>query len=329
MDLLNDLTVFARVAEQGSFTAAAESLRLSKSAVSKQVARLEARLGSRLLSRTTRRLTLTETGRVVLGHAERALAEAQAAEAAVQNLQTAPRGLLRVNMPMSFGLSHVAPLLPEFLASYPELRVDVSLNDRRVDLLEEDVDVAIRIGDLRDSTLAARRLAPIRGVVCAAPGYIERYGLPKTPDELKWHHCLIYTYLSEPDIWRFSDGSAVKVNGPMRAHNGEVLLQAARAGLGIVRLPSFLCGEDLAAGRLLPLLEEYRLPDSGVHAVYPASRHMTPKLRAFIDFLAARFNADAVDAPWDCRWIHLRQKVAESGLPPPANMLKRRRSQRT
>ncbi|MBX3453167.1 LysR family transcriptional regulator [Ferrovibrio sp.] len=329
MDLLNDLTVFARVAEQGSFTAAAESLRLSKSAVSKQVARLEARLGSRLLTRTTRRLTLTETGRVVLDHAERALAEAQAAEAAVQNLQTAPRGLLRVNMPMSFGLSHVAPLLPEFLAAYPELRVEVSLNDRRVDLLEEDVDVAIRIGDLRDSTLAARRLAPIRGVVCAAPSYIERFGAPKTPDELKWHHCLIYTYLPEPDIWRFSDGSAVRVNGPMRANNGDVLLQAARGGLGIVRLPSFLCGNDLADGALVPLLEEYRLPDSGVHAVYPAGRHMTPKLRAFIDFLATRFNAGGIDTPWDCRWIHLRQKVAESGLPAPANMLKKRRSQRT
>ncbi|MBP7064458.1 LysR family transcriptional regulator, partial [Ferrovibrio sp.] len=164
MDYLADLAVFARVVEQKSFTAAAASLRLSKSAVSKQIARLEQHLGTQLLQRTTRRLQLTETGRIVQAHAERLLAEAQAVEAAVQNLQEAPRGLLKVNLPMSFGLSHVAPLLPELLAQCPDLKIEASFNDRRVDLLEEDVDAAIRIGALADSSLNARRLAPARVV---------------------------------------------------------------------------------------------------------------------------------------------------------------------
>jgi len=313
MDHLADLAVFARVAEQGSFTIAAQSLRLSKSAVSKQVARLEARFGTRLIQRTTRRLVLTETGRVVLVHAERLLAEAEAAEAAVQNLQAAPRGLLRVNMPMSFGLAHVAPLLPELLTRYPELQLDLSLNDRRVDLLEEDVDLAIRIGALPDSSLAARRLAPNRFVVCAAPAYLERYGTPRVPDQLKWHHCLIYTYLPDPDLWHFggADPCSVRVQGPLRANNGDVLHRAALAGLGILRSPSFIVGADLAAGRLVPILEACAVPDSGIHAVYPATRHLTPKLRAFIDFLTEKFGPEP---PWDCNWIALRQPGAKAGL---------------
>jgi len=310
MDYLSDLAVFARVAEQMSFTAAAQSLGLSKSAVSKQIARLEQRLGSQLLQRTTRRLQLTETGRIVQAHAERVMAEAQAAEAAVQNLQEAPRGLLKVNLPMSFGLSHVAPLLPELLAQCPDLRIEASYNDRRVDLLEEDVDAAVRIGDLADSTLNARRLGPARVVYAAAPSYIEKFGTPKHPDELKWHHCLIYSYLADPLLWRFASEPggesdiAVRVQGPLTANNGDALRLAALAGTGIARLPSFVIGPDIAAGRLVPILEEYRVADLGIYAVYPAQRHLTPKLRAFIDFLADKFGPEP---PWDCAWIGLRQ----------------------
>ncbi len=326
MDYLADLAVFARVVEQKSFTAAAASLRLSKSAVSKQIARLEQHLGTQLLQRTTRRLQLTETGRIVQVHAERLLAEAQAVEAAVQNLQEAPRGVLRVNLPMSFGLSHVAPLLPELLAQCPDLKIEASFNDRRVDLLEEDVDAAIRIGALADSSLNARRLAPARVVYAAAPAYLEKFGTPKHPDELKWHHCLIYSYVSEPEIWRFSSPAgappsiAVRVQGPLTANNGDALRLAALAGSGIARLPSFVIGPDIAAGRLVPLLEEFRLPDLGIYAVYPAQRHLTPKLRAFIDFFAARFGPEP---PWDCTWIKLRhdgdvrQNGADKGLPSP------------
>lgn len=345
MDYLADLAVFARVVEQKSFTAAAASLRLSKSAVSKQIARLEQRLGTQLLQRTTRRLQVTETGRIVQAHAERLLAEAQAAEAAVQNLQDSPRGLLKVNLPMSFGLTHVAPLLPELMAQCPDLKIEVSFNDRRVDLLEEDVDVAVRIGELADSTLTARRLAPARVVFAASPAYLEKFGTPRHPDELKWHHCLIYSYMPEPNIWRFAAEPGaplsiqIPVQGALTANNGDALRLAALAGSGLARLPSFVIGPDIAAGRLVPVLEEFRVPDIGIFAVYPAQRHLTPKLRAFIDFLSQRFGPEP---PWDCSWIGirqpaeavkggegLRQAAADKGLPAQNPMLNKRRSKGT
>lgn len=300
MDHLADLAVFARVVETGGFSAAATTLRLSKSAVSKQIARLEQRLGAQLLQRTTRRLSLTETGRIVLEHAQRVLAEAEAAEAAVQNLQAMPRGLLRVNLPMSFGLAYVAPLLPELLALYPELRVDLTFNDRLVDLMEEEVDVAIRIGHLADSSLTARRLAPVRPITCASESYLRKAGVPLKPDDLRQHECLLYKYLPEPDIWRYEGPGgpwAVRVGGRLTANNGDVLRAAAVAGHGIVRSPSFIAGPDIAAGRLVPLLEAYEPAPLGIHAVYPAQRFLTPKVRAFIDFLAERF---APHPPWEC-----------------------------
>lgn len=211
MDHLADLAIFARVVELESFSAAAATLGLSKSAVSKQISRLEQRLGAQLLQRTTRKLSLTETGRIVLEHAQRVLLEAEAAEAAVQNLQALPRGLLRVNLPMSFGLGYVAPLLPELLALCPELRVDLTFNDRTIDLLEEEVDVAIRIGNLADSTLTARRLAPVRPITCAAESYLRKAGVPLKPEDLRQHECLIYKYLPDPHTWHYEGRAA-----PMR-----------------------------------------------------------------------------------------------------------------
>lgn len=300
MEHLADLAVFARVVEANSFSAAAAALRLSKSAVSKQVARLEQRLGAQLLQRTTRKLTLTETGRIVLAHAQRVLAEAEAADAAVQNLQSAPRGLLRVNLPMSFGLAYVAPLLPELLSRCPELHIDLTFNDRRVDLLEEDVDVAIRIGDLADSTLTVRRLAPARFITCASEAYLRKAGVPLTPADLQQHECLIYKYLPEPSVWHYKGPGgpwAIKVSGRLHANNGDALRDAALAGHGIVRSPSFILGPDVAAGRLVPILEAYEPEPFGIYAVYPAQRYLTPKLRAFIDFLAERFGPEP---PWEC-----------------------------
>lgn len=300
MDHLSDLAVFARVVEMNGFGAAAQTLKLSKSAVSKQIARLERRLGTQLLQRTTRKLALTETGRIVLGHAQRVLQEAEAADAAVQNLQALPRGLLRVNLPMSFGIAHVAPLLPQLLAQCPELQVELTFNDRRVDLLEEDVDVAIRVGDLADSSLTARRLAPARFITCATESYLRRAGVPLTPEELRQHECLIYTYLPEPEVWKYRRGEtvcAVRVSGRLRANNGDALRDAALAGHGVLRSPSFIVGPDVAAGRLIPLLEGYEPPVYGIYAVYPAQRYLTPKVRAFIDFLAARFGPQP---PWEC-----------------------------
>ncbi|WP_298727131.1 LysR family transcriptional regulator [uncultured Ferrovibrio sp.] len=300
MDHLADLAVFARVVEANSFSAAAASLRLSKSAVSKQIARLEERLGAQLLQRTTRKLTLTETGRIVLDHAQRVLIEAEAAEAAVQNLQTAPRGQLRVNLPMSFGLAYVTPLLPELLSKYPELHIDLTFNDRRVDLLEEDVDVAIRIGELADSTLTVRRLAPARFITCASEAYLRKAGVPLKPSDLQQHECLIYKYLPEPFLWRYEGPGgpwSVKVSGRLHANNGEALRDAAVAGHGVVRSPSFIVGPDIAAGRLVPILEAYEPASFGIYAVYPAQRYLTPKLRAFIDFLVERFGPRP---PWEC-----------------------------
>ena len=300
MDHLADMAVFARVVEANSFSAAAASLRLSKSAVSKQIARLEQRLGAQLLQRTTRKLTLTETGRIVLDHAQRVLIEAEAAEAAVQNLQTAPRGQLRVNLPMSFGLAYVTPLLPELLSKYPELHIDLTFNDRRVDLLEEDVDVAIRIGELADSTLTGRRLAPARFITCASEAYLRKAGVPLKPSDLQQHECLIYKYLPEPFLWRYEGPGgpwSVKVSGRLHANNGEALRDAAVAGHGVVRSPSFIVGPDIAAGRLVPILEAYEPASFGIYAVYPAQRYLTPKLRAFIDFLVERFGPRP---PWEC-----------------------------
>ncbi|WP_341702739.1 LysR family transcriptional regulator [Ferrovibrio sp.] len=304
IDNLADLAVFAKVVELNSFSEAARNLKLSKSAVSKQVARLEDRLGAQLLQRTTRRLTLTETGRIVLTHAQRVLAEADAADIAVQSLYSAPRGRLRVNLPLSFGLGHIAPLVPDFLSLCPELHVDLSFNDRLIDLLEEDVDLAIRIGDLRDSTLVARRLAPARAVFCAAPAYLRRAGVPLKPGDLRQHECLLYTYLPEPDSWPVLDeagiAASIRVSGRLHANNGDALRAAALAGHGIVRLPSFIVGPDLAAGLLVPVLEDFTPPPAGIYAVYPAQRYLTPKVRAFIDFLAERFGPEP---PWDCVWL--------------------------
>lgn len=300
MEQLADLAVFAKVIEHNSFSAAAAALRLSKSAVSKQITRLERRLGAQLLQRTTRKLALTETGRIVLVHAQRVLIEAEAADAAVQNLQTAPRGLLRVNLPMSFGLGYVAPLLSELLTRYPELRIDLTFNDRRIDLLEEDVDVAIRIGDLADSTLTARRLAFSRFITCASESYLRKAGVPMAPADLRQHECLVYNYLPEAQTWRYDgDGGpwAIKVSGRLHANNGDALREAALAGHGIVRSPSFIVGPDIAARRLVPVLEAYEPAPFGIHAVYPAQRYLTPKLRAFIDFLVERFGPEP---PWEC-----------------------------
>lgn len=300
MEQLLDLAAFAKVVEHNSFSGAAAALRLSKSAVSKQIARLERRLGAQLLQRTTRKLALTETGRIVLAHAQRVLAEAEAADAAVQNLQSAPRGLLRVNLPMSFGLGYVAPLLPELLTRCPELRIDLTFNDRRVDLLDDDVDVAIRIGDLADSTLTARRLAFSRFITCAAESYLRKAGVPLVPADLRQHECLVYNYLPEAQTWRYEgEGGpwAIKVSGRLHANNGDALRDAALAGIGLVRSPSFIVGPDIAAGRLVPVLEAYEPVPFGIYAVYPAQRFLTPKLRAFIDFLVERFGPEP---PWEC-----------------------------
>ncbi|GAB4344862.1 MAG: LysR family transcriptional regulator [Gammaproteobacteria bacterium] len=292
MDSLTDIAVFVQVVESGSFTAAAEKLGLSKSVVSKYVTRLEERLGARLLHRTTRRLSLTEVGRVFHARSQLGLRELEEAEAEVSRLQGAPRGELRINSPMSFGILHLAPALPEFLSLYPELTVDMNLDDRRIDLVEEGFDLAIRIGELPDSSLVARRLAPCRHVVCGSPRYFERCGLPRTPEDLRDHNAITFKYQDSPHEWHFvtpTGGVArVRVSGTIRMNNSLGLREALLRDVGLTLTPSFVVGADIAAGRLRAVLTDYQALELSIYALYPERRHLSPKVRAFIDFLSQR-----------------------------------------
>jgi DNA-binding transcriptional LysR family regulator len=294
MDRLETLTVFRKVAEGGSFSGAARELGLSNAAVSKHIARLEAELGARLIDRTTRRMSLTEAGRAYFERCARILDDLAEADQAVSHLASAPRGLLRVTAPAAFGVPYLSRLLPEFLARWPEVSVDLSFNDRFVDLVEEGIDLALRIRtDLPDSQLVVRRLATVERVLCAAPAYLARRGEPKHPRELADHDCLIYTLAASPREWRFEgpDGPVtVAVGGRFRANNGQAVLAAAEAGLGIAMAPSFTVAAGLREGRVKPLLCDWPIAPHGLYVVYPPGRHLSPKVRAFADFLAERFS---------------------------------------
>ncbi|MCG8690135.1 MAG: LysR family transcriptional regulator [Minwuiales bacterium] len=299
MENLAGMAVFAAVVEARSFSSAAVRLALSKSAVSKQVSRLEDRLGARLLNRTTRRLSLTEVGETFYRHCVRVLEEAEAAEQAVTHLHEEPRGRIKINAPMSFGILHLADAIPDFLARYPQVTVDIDLSDRFVDLIEEGYDLAIRIANLNDSSLIARRLAPVRRIVAGSPAYFAARGVPERPADLKDHNCLRYTYVADGREWRFrgSDGEeAIEVSGSMRANNSDVLRGAALAGVGLMMAPTFIVGDEVRAGRLRPVLTEFEIADLGIYAVYPHKRHLSPKVRAFVDFLAERYGDDPY---WD------------------------------
>lgn len=302
MDSVSAMITFARVVETRSFSAAARRLGMSKSAVSKQIARLEDRLGARLLNRTTRRISPTEVGAALFERCARIAAEVEEAEQIVTRMHAAPRGVLKVNAPVSFGHLHLTPALAPFMARHPELRVDLSLNDRFVDVVEEGFDVVIRIARLADSSLVARQLAPARRIVCAAPSYLARHGMPQTPAELAGHDCLLYGQPAVQDEWRFVDRAggahAVKVDGCFRADNGDALRAALLEGLGVGLMPTFLVGEDITAGRLIHLLPDHENPFGAVNAVYPHSRHLSPKVRAFVDHLVERFGPEPY---WDVR----------------------------
>jgi DNA-binding transcriptional LysR family regulator len=293
MDRLRTIEAFVRVAESGSFSEAARRLRSSKSAVSRQVATLEAELDARLLHRTTRSLTLTEAGRSYFERATRILADLEEANLSVSQLQAAPRGRLRVNAPMSFGFLHLAPAIPDFLSRYPQIEVDMIMNDRFVDLVDEGFDVAVRIGRLEDSSLVARKLAPIRRAVCASSTYLKARGVPHSPDDLTAHECLCYSNVAVANEWRFTaqDGRLwpVQVKGRLSTNNGDALVAAALKGLGLVNQPTFIVGHHLQDGTLIAVLDEFVHQDMAVSAVYPHSRHLSPKVRAFVDFLVERF----------------------------------------
>ncbi|HSN51923.1 MAG TPA: LysR family transcriptional regulator [Woeseiaceae bacterium] len=293
MRRLSDLEAFIAVVESGSFTAAAERLDVAKSAVSRRVTALEERLGVQLLRRTTRRLNLTETGKSFYEHSARILADLDEAEAAVLQQHGELRGNLRVALPLSFGARHMYKPIAEFSRKHPRVSFDLDLNDRRIDLIAEGVDLAVRIGRLSDSTLIARRLFEARTVVCASPDYLERRGTPQSPDDLAGHDCLVYTNLPDPTKWvcTGADGvrHAIDVTVTMTASSGDFLCECAKQGLGLVLQPTFIAGEAISRGDLQPVLTGYQWPVTPAYAIYPPTRHLSYRVREFIDFLAAYF----------------------------------------
>lgn len=295
MDSLNAMEVFVRVVQAGSFSEAARNLNLTPSAVSKQVSRLEDRLGARLINRTTRRLGLTEEGSAFFERAQRILTDVEEAEQAVSHLHGAPRGTLKLNAPVVFGHAHIAPLLPGYLAKHPEMRIDLSTNDRFVDLLEEGLDLVIRIGELSDSSLIARKLAVTRRVVVASDGYLKARGRPQQPRDLAHHNSLVFLYRAVRNVWRFEGPEgpvSVEVRGDVETNSIEVILELLLAGHGVALMPTWLVGEHLRDGRLVQLMEDYVYPDAQIYAVYPPGRHLSPKVRSFVDYLVQHFKSD-------------------------------------
>ncbi|MBT2773660.1 LysR family transcriptional regulator [Halomonas sp. ISL-60] len=284
MNQLEHIVAFVRVAELGSYTRAAEALDISRTRVSRQVMALEEALGARLIQRTTRRLHLTEAGERYLARAQGVLLALDEAAAEVGQGTSDVRGRLRVNGPMSFGTRYLAPLVAQFMQTHPALEVRLDLNDRRVDLLEEGYDVAIRIGSLPDSSLVARRLTRCRLLFCASPEYLATYGEPSSVKALAEHRCLRYRSGQQSADWQI-DTQSLAVSGPLESNNGDVLTHAAEAGLGIAQQPSFLVTESIASGRLVPILINEPPVRLDVHALYPARRYLPAKVERFIDLL--------------------------------------------
>jgi len=299
MDRLNGMKIFVEVAKRGGFTPAARHLGLSRAQVSKAVGRLEQHLGARLLNRTTRRVSLTATGRIYFERSEAILDEIAELEDIAASQSGEPAGRLQVSAPTSFGILHLSRAIPAYLEKYPAVQVSLSLTDRFVDVVAEGFDLAIRIAELEDSTLVARRIAPSRLLFCAAPAYLEKHGEPQVPQDLAIHHCLAYSNDLRPDLWQVRGPSgieSVRVNGPVCADNGDVLRSAALSGLGIALLPGFIVGADIRDGSLRQVLADYCPPPISIHAVFPSRRFLSARVRSFIDFLAG-FYGDPPD--WD------------------------------
>lgn len=293
------MAVLVQVVELGSLTAAAEKLHLSPSAVSKLIARLEDRLGARLLQRTTRRLSTTPEGRLFYERARELVDEIDAAEELVRAGRLRPRGALRVSLSHGFGMRQIVPMVPEFAGLYPDIELQLAFADRRVDLVSQGLDLAIRLGTVRDETLIARRLADHGRIICATPAYLERHGIPATPEQLAGHNCILFDQPDHLNQWPFhlADGTTarVRVGGNFRSDNGDALFELLLGGLGIAWAADFLALPHIATGRLVPLLTEHVVDErTPIHAVYPQRRHVPAKVRVFIDFLAAKLRRP----PW-------------------------------
>ena len=294
MARFEDIQAFMRVVEAGSISAAAERLGIAKSAVSRRLSDLEKHLGVQLLRRTTRRLNLTDTGRSFYDRCQRILADLEEAEAAVSQAHGLLQGRLRVAAPLSFGVRHLGPAIAEFMQRHPQVRFDLDFNDRQVDLLAEDIDVAIRITrQLEDSSQIARRLWTSRVLLCASRDYLRVHGTPTTPADLAAHQGLLYSNAPDPALWTLQDTSgrdySVRVQEQLRSNNGDFLRQAAVAGAGILLSPSFIAYESLRRGELVIVLPEYRHEELHAYALYPQTRHLSQRVRAFVDFLVERY----------------------------------------
>ena len=301
MDKLRSMEILVAVVDQGSFTAAAETFRISPVMVGKHIRQLEERLGTRLLARTTRRQSLTEIGRQYVEQCRQILAQIAAAETGAEAMRATPRGKLKITAPVSFGSECIAPLMADYLAAYPDVSLELNLNDRMADLVEEGFDAAIRIGALEDSGMVARPLRPYAMVICASPAYLARHGTPRTPDDLARHECVDFMQWSRHMRWRLSGKEArhdgVTPESRFRSNNGQALRMAALHGFGIVMQAEILLAGDIAAGRLVPLLADYVPAPRLMHLLYPRDRQPTPKLTTFIDFLLERYGPAATPPP--------------------------------
>ena len=284
--------VFASVVEHRSFSGAATALGVSKATVSKAISRLEARLGTTLFHRTSRRLTLTDSGQKLAERAQRILTEGQCAEEEALDAASAPAGLVRIAAPLTFGIKHLSPILAEFLGDNPGIRIDLRLSDAFVDIVGDGIDIALRIAELPDSSLRARRLGPVTGHIVGAPAYFDRHGRPRHPADLATHACFTYANTANPDVWRFrkpgGEEAAGRVDGPIRTDSGDAMLPALRAGLGVAVLPGFIVDEDIAAGRLEAVLPEWSAGSAALHLITPPGTLRPARVEALIEFLTDR-----------------------------------------
>lgn len=288
-DQLDGMSVFVRVIEKGSFTLAASFLNHSTSYISKEISRLESRLGVRLLNRSTRKISLTDSGRMYYEYCRQIVADAEEAERSISAQHDVPHGTLKISAPISFGHIYLADLLPQFLKTYPDVKMEVNFDDRLVDVIAEGYDVVIRVTNLKDTSLISRKIMASSIITLASPDYLKRKGCPIHPRDLADHDCITYSYLQRPTYWDYltEKGEPVGVTVKPQAicNNDELQRSMAVSGLGITRIPSFCCQNELRTGSLVPILKEYEFNDLGVYAIYPHRRHLSTKVRAFVDFL--------------------------------------------
>ena len=293
MNRFENMDTFIRVVETGSISGAADRLGVAKSAVSRRLKELEAHLGVELFHRTTRQMNLTDTGRAYYHQVVRILDDVLEAENATSQAHGTLKGSLKIALPMNFGKTHLSTVINDFLNEHPQIEFDLDFNDREVDLIQEGFDLAVRIADLPDSSLIARKFAPIKTVICASPDYLEKMGIPKSPDDLIEHRCLVYSLLRDSQYWHMNDARGnpikAKVRPYLKASTGEFLRDAAVAGQGIIFVPTFVTYKEIENGSLIPILQNYDTPQINAYAIYPQTRHLSQRVRTFVDYLVERF----------------------------------------